>query len=138
VLNVFRMYGLMKGNRIPVEDSSALACADVHSLSVMCWNYWEEDVSGVADTVKITFAGLPAGKVMVHRYSIDNQHSNAYEAWKRMGSPQSVTAGQYRQLEQSGQLQQDGEPVSLPVTDGKSVCTLVLPAGAVSLVQLTF
>ena len=138
VLNVFRMYGLMKGNRIPVEDSSTLACADTHSLSVMCWNYWEDDVPGVADTVKIAFAGLPAGKIMVHRYTIDKEHSNAYEAWKRMGSPQSVTTEQYRQLEQSGQLQQEGEPMPLEAARGEAAYTLVLPAGAVSLVQLTY
>ncbi|HXB93224.1 MAG TPA: glycosyl hydrolase [Puia sp.] len=169
VLNVFRMYGMMRGNRLKIGvrgeaggeagggsgrdfvggvgvvpgafaggEVGALASGDAHSLSVMSWNYWADDIAGGPDTLQLAFIGLPQGKIRLTRYSIDRQHSNAYERWKEMGSPQKVTDEQYRQLEQSGQLQREGEPLSLDTSDGKASYLLVLPAGAVSLLRLEY
>ena len=40
-----------------------------------------------------------AGSVLVQHYRIDRDHSNAFEAWKRMGSPPRPTAEQTRRAE---------------------------------------
>jgi xylan 1,4-beta-xylosidase len=81
---------------------------------------------------------LPAGKVKLTEYRIDADHSNAYETWKKMGSPQSPTVTQYQLLEAAGKLQEMGPPQILPVKDGTLTISTHLPRQAVSFLRLEF
>jgi beta-xylosidase len=38
--------------------------------------------------VRIAIAGSHDGRVLLRHYRIDETHSNAWTAWKKMGSPQ--------------------------------------------------
>ncbi|PSL34913.1 GH39 family glycosyl hydrolase [Chitinophaga ginsengisoli] len=125
VLNVFRMFGMMSGDRVTVSanrmyslqtvvDSSikgtqteigALATKAATSAAVMVWNYHDEDKKGAAEPVTLTFKGIPAKKVTAKTYLIDSDHSNSYEVWKKMGSPQHPTKEQIATLEKAGKLQ---------------------------------
>ncbi|MBV9038418.1 MAG: beta-xylosidase, partial [Acidobacteriaceae bacterium] len=126
VLNVFRIAGLMSGDRVNVSSDGAgsldtlvnegvrqkpvvdaLATRSDRSLSVMVWNYQDDDVSGPAANVDLKVAGVPAEakRVLIHHYRIDNDHSNAYTVWKQMGSPEHPSAEEYAKLETAGQLQ---------------------------------
>ena len=124
VLNVFRMLGKMRGSRVAAESSAALPleavrdrgvreAADVaalatrgaRSLDVLVWNYHDDDLPAPAAAIDLTIAGLPAVTATVTHDRIDADHSNAYDAWKRIGSPQPPTADQYRALETAGRLQ---------------------------------
>ena len=49
--------------------------------------------------VTLTIDGLPAGRPTLTHYRVDSDHSNAYTAWKAMGSPQPPTPAQYAALE---------------------------------------
>jgi xylan 1,4-beta-xylosidase len=126
VLNVFRMFGMMKGKRIATEsnrmyplfsirdssvqkastDIGAIAAKDKNNVTVMTWNYHDDDLPGEAEPVQILVNGITAKKLTVTEYRIDKDHSNSYEVWKKMGSPQSPTPQQIAQLEKAGQLQQ--------------------------------
>jgi len=134
VLNVFRMAGLMRGERVAVEGASgavdALAARADREISVLVWNYNAEDVPGPETEVRIAVEGAPA-RALVREYRIDSRHSNAYAAWQRMGSPQKPTAEQYAELEAAGQLQEIGSP---RWTDARDL-DLRLPRQAVALVQ---
>ena len=44
-------------------------------------------------------------RVLLQHYRIDDHYSNAYTAWKEMGSPQEPTPEQYARLQAAGQLQ---------------------------------
>ena len=134
VLNVFRMYGLMKGNHIPVEN--AVVAADRHSLTVMVWNYTDDDLPGAVQTKTVNLTHLPAKKIKLTHYRIDDSHSNAYEVWKKMGSPQSPTPDQYKQLEQAGHLQQLEKPQTLTTNNGAITIPVTLPVHSVSLIKL--
>ena len=158
VLNVFRMYGLMTGNRIQVVNSNqipldtllrssvhgihpdihALACADKNTASVMVWNYYDADVLKEALPVTVIFKNISAKKVLIQHYRIDTDHSNAYEAWKKMGSPQTVTSEQYKQLEQSGQLELLNSPEWINAANGEAVTHFLLPSQGVSLLRLSW
>jgi xylan 1,4-beta-xylosidase len=83
-------------------------------------------------------AGLPLDvtRALVHHYRIDETHSNAYTAWKRMGSPQKPTPEQYAALEAAGQLELLDSPQWVPVAAGVTALDFVLPRHAVSLVRL--
>ena len=124
VLNVFRMYGKMSGNRVEISgnqnhtansirdlsvrgektDIGALASKDLKSAAVMLWHYHDDDVAGASQNIEVNLNGLPTKKVEISHYRIDNEHSNSYEVWKTMGSPQNPTDAQYKQLEAAGQL----------------------------------
>jgi xylan 1,4-beta-xylosidase len=124
VLNVFRMYGMMKGNRVEavsnrqyelfaVRDSGirkeqtdvgVIAAAEKKSATVMIWNYHDLDVPGKIETVALNVKGVSGKNVTYHEYRIDAENSNSYEVWKKMGSPQQPSAEQIATLEKAGQL----------------------------------
>ena len=89
-------------------DIDALATRGDREIAVMMWNYHDDDVAGARIAPwTLTICGIPATakRVLVRHYRIDQEHSNAYTAWKQMGSPQNPTPEQYAQLEAAGQLQ---------------------------------
>jgi xylan 1,4-beta-xylosidase len=139
VLNFFRMAGLMTGERVAV-DGDALATRSAREVSVMLWNYSDDDVEAPDSPVRLAIAGLPADAacVEVRHYRVDRDHSNAYAAWKQMGSPQSPTPEQYARLEAAGQLQLLESPRWLASQSGEVELSFALPRQAVSLVQVTW
>jgi xylan 1,4-beta-xylosidase len=159
VLNVFRMAGLMEGDRVAVNstgrvrtekilksgvreqpDVDALATKTEHRAAVMLWNYHDDDLQAAGTQVKVTVAGMPAGvkRVLLQHYRIDETHSNAYTVWKQMGSPQSPTPEQYTRLKQAGQLELLNSPEWMDVRDGKLLIEMELPRQATSLLRLSW
>jgi xylan 1,4-beta-xylosidase len=159
VLNVFRMAGLMGGDRVKASsdgsvdvdtivasgvrqkpDVGALAAASDHRLSVLVWNYQDDDVSGPSADIRLLASGIPpeTKRVLVRHYRIDQTHSNAYSVWKQMGSPQKPTDEQYRTLEDAGQLQLLASPHWVTVHDGEPELNFSLPLQGISLVELSW
>jgi xylan 1,4-beta-xylosidase len=153
VLNVFRMAGLMRGDRVKTESSGAvgvdailaagvrgkpdidaMAVRSERSLTVMLWNYHDDDVPGPDAPVRVSVAGIPASALLRH-YRIDQNHSNAYTVWKAMGAPQSPTPEQYAKLEAAGQLELLESPRWL---NGPAELEFALPRQAVSLLELSW
>jgi xylan 1,4-beta-xylosidase len=79
---------------------------------------------------------LANGEATLTHYRVDAEHSNSYEAWKRMGSPKAPTPEQYAQLEKAGQLAQLGDAGKIPVKDGKATAHFSLPRQGVSLLVM--
>ena len=154
VFNVFKMLGMMKGNRVEatsnqmyplkmvLDSSIRKATADVgvlatnhpQSASVLVWNYHDEDKKGTVDSVLITFKGLIKKQVVVTQYRIDDLHSNSYEAWKKMGAPQQPTAAQILTLSKSSELKTIGKPVKYNTASGPF--KFLLPRQGVSLLSI--
>jgi xylan 1,4-beta-xylosidase len=76
--------------------------------------------------------------MLMHRYSIDETHSNSCTAWKKMGSPQQPSPEQYAALEEAGELQQADSPQWITVQSGETKLGLVLPRQSVSLLQVSW
>ena len=126
VLNVFRMFSKMGGQRLDVRKRPRRAAGcdaqrrrprqarrggagqarSQNQLCVMVWHYHDDDVPGPPADVELALVGLPAGasEVRLEHFRIDEDHSNAFSAWKRMGSPQSPHAEQYDKLLAAGKL----------------------------------
>jgi xylan 1,4-beta-xylosidase len=157
VLNVFRMFGMMPGNRVPVAkglaydyqrvrdesvraeaDVNALASKDAKSAAVMVWNYHDDNLPAPDAPVSVVLTGLPGKRAVVHHYRIDQQHSNSYEVWKKMGSPKAPTATQVAELEKAGQLQQLSAPQPIRVDNGTATLNFTLPRQGVSLLLVTW
>ncbi len=159
MLNVFRMLGLMGGERIRVESSGAasldavlrdgvrqkpeingLATGRDRGTAVLMWNYHDDDVPAPEAAVRLSVESLPASarRVLLRHYRIDERHSNAYTVWKTMGSPQSPSPEQYARLEQASRLELLTSPAWLWAEGGKVELRFSLPRQAVSLVEITW
>lgn len=154
VLNVFRMFSRMGGQRVEVEsdaavplevmlrrgvrekaDVSALASLGARELTVLLWHYHDDDVAGPDAEVTLTLNGLPfpAGEARLEHFRIDQGHSNAFRAWQRMGSPQRPTSEQYASLAQAAELAALGPAKRVQITSRSTSLTFTLPRQAVSL-----
>jgi xylan 1,4-beta-xylosidase len=157
VLNVFRMLGMMTGNRAAVEnadaaglddmlrggvkqkpDIHAMASIDAHSAAVLISNYHDSAKPGPAAAIDLVVSGLPRGRLQLQHFRVDERHSNSFEAWKKMGSPQQPDAAQYADLESAGQLQTLESPRWIVAGDGSVHLTFDLPLHSVSLIRLTW
>jgi xylan 1,4-beta-xylosidase len=159
ILNVFRMAGLMSGNRVKVESSAAvtldriladgvvgnpdvdaIATRTDHGLSVLLWNYHDDDVTAPGSEVRLAISGLPGNqpRVLLRHYRIDANHSNAFTAWRQMGSPQQPSPEQYAALEAAGQLQMIESPRWVTTHAGGLECSFSLPRQGVSLMQFSW
>lgn len=139
VLNVFRMFGMMRGERVKASSSGAplvdaLAARSAESTTVLLWNYHDDDLPGPDAPVHLTLNNLPQRRLLLAHYRIDRDHSNAYTAWKAMGSPQSPTPEQQTRLEAAGRLEMMESPRW--VNGGSLTVDLVLPRHSVSLLEL--
>jgi xylan 1,4-beta-xylosidase len=158
ILNLYRMTGMMRGNRVTAEsngrvalsamqvdgvranpDVDAMAVRSDRDLSILVWNYHDDEIGGPDASVQVQIAGIPetAKRVLLHQYRIDDTHSNAWTAWKNMGSPQQPTPEQYAALEAAGQLQEFESPRWID-TSKQTTLDLRLPRQAVSLLQLSW
>ncbi|HEY7515911.1 MAG TPA: beta-xylosidase [Vicinamibacteria bacterium] len=157
VLNVFRMFARMGGRRVATESSgqvpldillgegvrgspdvAAFASAEPNRVAVMVWHYHDDDVAGPDAVVDLDVAGLPAGlgEAKVAHYRIDEHHSNAYAAWRRMGSPIAPDRDQYAELQAASALALLDAAATTGVERGAVKLRFTLPRQAVSLVTI--
>lgn len=156
VLNVFRMFGMMQGNRAAVTgdlaytaqsireksvreqtDINALATVNKTSAYVLVWNYHDDDIIDEGSPVTVRVKGIDAKRVTVTHYRIDQDNSNSYTAWKNMGSPQAPTPMQLAALKKASELAE--LPSSIVAVKNKQAdIKLQLPRQAVSLLKLTY
>jgi xylan 1,4-beta-xylosidase len=158
VLNVFRMFSKMGGQRVATKSSgevpldaiiatgvreapdvAALSSLEKNKLCVLLWHYHDDDVAGPDAQVELALNRLPSrsGKARVTRYEIDQTHSNAYAEWVRMGSPHEPNEAQYAVMKQAGQLATVSDaPAELTVSDGAATLKLTLPRQAVTLLEI--
>jgi xylan 1,4-beta-xylosidase len=158
VLNVFRMFGMMQGDRVKVQnagafsavqirdsgvyasqpDVHAFASSDAHSLSVMVWNYHDDDLPAAASKVTLLLKNIPDRKALLQHFRIDSSHSNSYEVWKKTGSSQNISAEQYKQLEDSGQLTLITASQNIEISRNETEVIFSLPRQGVSLIRLSW
>jgi xylan 1,4-beta-xylosidase len=158
VLNVFRMLGMLRGERVAVTgdqaydaasiqaagvrgartDIDALAAKDAHHIAVMVWNYHDDDIIDAGSPVELHIAGIPARQVQLRHFRIDQDHSNSYSAWKRMGSPSHPTAAQVAELQKASALAPLGADATVATRDGTATVRMQLPRQAVSLITLSY
>ena len=156
VLNVFRMLGKMSGSRVKVQSSSAatleeirdkgvrgrpdiyaIAARGARDVSVLVWNYHDDDLPAPASEIELAIDGVKNGAATITHYRVDGNHSNSYAAWLEMGSPQEPTTDQYRALERSGKLATLAPPRKIQINGGRLTERFSLPRQGVSLLVIT-
>ena len=158
VLNVFRMLGMMSGSRVEVSgdrrydfkticdssvrgkqtDINAFACTNKNTVTVLLWNYHDLDIQSAGSPVVLNIKGIPAERATLTQYRIDREHSNSYEVWKTMGSPQNPTIDQIAKLEKAGRLETLSKPSEIKINNTAAAIIIQLPRQAVSFVQIRY
>jgi xylan 1,4-beta-xylosidase len=156
VLNIFRMFGKMHGRRVEIKgdlaydftlvrdssvrgkqpDISAMATVTDSLVAVLVWNYHDLNELYPSTGVRIHLSEIPFSQATLSHYRVGRHHSNSYEVWKDMGSPQDPTELQYRELEQAGKLQLFSEPAQVTVDEGELNISLGLEGQEVSLLLI--
>ncbi|HEX4793621.1 MAG TPA: hypothetical protein VH370_07515 [Humisphaera sp.] len=158
VLNTFRMLNKMgtqrltvnstgdvgldaitrQGVRGPSSDIHALASRDDRRITIIAWNYHDDEVPGPQAEVTLNVGGLPADvtKLTLTESRVDDTHSNAHTVWKNMGSPKTPTPEQRAQIEAASELATLRSGIDVPAKDGTAAIKLTLPREAVSLIEL--
>ena len=157
VLNVFRMFSKMSGQKIAVESSaglkadsirksnvrgaadvSAYASCDKNKTAVLVWHYHDDDLPGADAEITLQLKGISfQGEARVTHYRIDAEHGNSFEAWKKMGSPLPLSAKDFSTLEKAGQLAELEAPKNISVSNGAAEIKFALPRQGVSLLVIT-
>lgn len=153
VLNVFRMFGMMNGKRVEVSgnpysaeeviekgvidkpDINALASKNENNLTVMVWNYHDDDVLKEIADIEISINGMIDGRVLLSHYRVDQKFSNSFTKWTELGKPQKVSDDQFKEIELAGQLKLYTSPEWIDVKDGKAIVRFSLPGQGVSFLK---
>jgi xylan 1,4-beta-xylosidase len=163
VLNAFRMLGLLGDERVMASSSGGLAAEEVvrngvrampdinviatrknHEIEILVWNYHDDDVPFPATSINLSITGLPADlpagekRGLLEHFRVDSDHSNAFTAWKEMGSPKSLSDVDQKRLESAGQLQLLSSPAWVEMPQGSLKLHFALPRQGVSLVRLSW
>jgi xylan 1,4-beta-xylosidase len=158
VINVFRMFQLMEGRRVSATSDSQIPLDEIMArgvrdrpdvgvlasyakgkLAIFVWHYHDDDVAGEDAQVSLALTGLPkelSRNAKLTHYRIDDSHSNAYAAWKRMGSPLALNDKQYAELDKADGLETLAAPSPLKISKGKAKLEFTLPRQAVSLLVI--
>jgi xylan 1,4-beta-xylosidase len=160
VFNVHRMMAHMSGRRIEATSSgdpgveaiiksgvrtapdiAAIASIDQDKkqAAVLVWYYHDDDLPGPTADIDLGIAGLPADLKQAHltHYRVDDDHGNAFTAWKKLGSPVTLSIAQYKELQAASQLTAlKDAPSETAVANGVANLKFPLPRQGVSLVIL--
>jgi len=152
VLNVFRMFARMQGRRVAASSSRQLQLDDIlangvrgdadvgvmasrsaDQVAVLVWHYHDDDLPGPEAQVELTVRGLPGNFTHVEHFRIDEDHSNAYAAWRRMGSPIAPDKPGWDSLRAAGQLAALQDASTIAVNQRQVGLRFALPRQGVSL-----
>jgi xylan 1,4-beta-xylosidase len=157
VLNVFRLFAQLGDTRIAARSSSQIpltamveqgvrGAPDIGTiatrtadgkLAILIWYYHDDDLAGPDAAVRVSLAGLGRGKGRKFtEWLVDENHANAFSAWKAMGSPQSPDAAQYAVLEKASQLAPVGPARRVAVSGGRASLDVTLRRQGVALLVL--
>lgn len=158
VLNVFRMFGQMGRERVESGSTGAAALeeivkngvrggADVGALAsrgggkvtVMLWNYHDDDTAGPEAEIELEVRGMEGkvGKALVREWRVDGEHSNSYAAWRKLGSPQPPSAEQEREIRRQAGLEMGRAAEWVKTEGGALIWKLRLPRQGVALVEMS-
>jgi xylan 1,4-beta-xylosidase len=114
-------------------DVGVIATGDAEQVAVLVWHYHDDDLPGPDARIDLAIRGLPRNFTRLAHYRIDGDHSNAYAAWQRMGSPIAPDKAGYESLRTAGKLATMQEPSDIVLTRGQARLAFALPRQGVSL-----
>ena len=146
ILNAYRLLSRMAPEMIPVETSDsdenviAYASCDKQRITVVITNYQSDKINndGMSYPVSLTINTHwnQNTKISVRHWRIDEDHSNAYTVYKKLGAPVLPNPIEIDAVKSRMGLELFEEPVNRQVADLKNI-EFQLPCNAVSLIEIT-
>lgn len=157
VLNAFKLLGSLRGERLPVTSSGALALSDIlaegvrqqpdidalaaidgERVMILVWHYHDELAPAPPAHVTLEVALPPAlgASLAVTHTRVDDENGNAFTLWAAQGRPEAPTPAQLAELRQAMEpvVLQSGERVA--VERGAVSLSFDLPRFGISLLTL--
>lgn len=158
VLSAFKLLGKLRGERLEVHSSGALALEDLEQsgvrgepdidalatrderqLQVLVWHYHDDLVPAPAARVTLEVA-VPAAlgeRLLLRHQRVDDAHGNAFTAWQAQGRPAPPSAQEREQL-LTAMSSLELEPARVVRAEGGVVTvSFELPRFGVSLLTLS-
>ena len=156
VLNVFRLFAMLGPERIAATSDHQIGLDRIVAegvrgspdvgvlatrgpdgrIAVLVWHYHDDDLPGPDAAVHLSLSGLAGSARSLTRWQVDKTHSNAFTAWRAMGSPASPNAKQYDALETAAKLASVEPPRAVAVSGGRAAIDFTLPRQGVALLTL--
>ena len=136
--NAVALEAILKEGVRAKPDVAALASVDTNKLCVLVWHYHDDDVRGPDAAIDLTLQGVNFTKANLEHFRIDQEHSNAFTTWLKLGSPPQPTAEQYAQLERAGRLATFEPKKTVQAENGRLSVAFKLPRQGVSLLVFTY
>jgi xylan 1,4-beta-xylosidase len=128
--NAFKLLHTLGDERVDVHsDSALLTSRDDGTLALALWNYAPPQESGSTKTFTLQLKGTNAQHALISR--VDHDHGDFHSMYEKMGSPQSPTQAQIRQLQQAAALP---PPEDRPIENG--TLTITIPAHGLAVIEL--
>ncbi|MCX7872789.1 MAG: beta-xylosidase [Verrucomicrobiae bacterium] len=158
VFNAFRMFSMLGERKLKSENPSspgieelmkrsvrgdlpdvdAFATRSSNSIRILVWHYHDNGTTGEDVNVELTIDNLkPAsGKARIEHYRIDENHSNAYTVWKKLGSPQNPTEDQIKMVKEASNLVLFEPGKEINYIGGQYSLKIPMPRQSISLIIL--
>jgi xylan 1,4-beta-xylosidase len=149
VFNAFKLLHQLGDIRIDLTGGTtsdgvngcATISADSNAVQVLLYNHYNGGGANIAtsDNVTLTVNNIPfaPGTVGVQQLVVDGTRSNAYRAWKTMGSPAQPSATQWTTLIAAAELANQDPPTTVTLTGKTFTKTFPLYYYGVTLIKLT-
>lgn len=142
VFNSYVLLSRLGSQRLPTKSKAegfgrkfgVLPTKDGDILSIMVWNFEDGIEDHVNDrTIRLYIENTNIkGKYRLVHYRIDDEHSNAYSIWLKLGRPSSPSIDEIKMIREGEGLQLY-EPVKDVALDGDMELEFYMPMHSVSL-----
>jgi xylan 1,4-beta-xylosidase len=157
VLNVFRMFARLGPQQVTANSSGQVPLSQILSdgvrgapdvgvlatraengrVDILLWHYQDDDVSGPLADVHLGLTGLAPGLERRARvWRVDRENSDAFTAWKAMGSPPVPTKQQIARLVSASRMAARPLRVAPRSSNGSVSLERRLPLQSVELIEL--
>ena len=148
VFNAYKLLHKMKNTMLSVSGGTtaspgvnlaATVSAGNDTICILIYNHLDnaDGNSATVDSVALTVSNIPFTNVKAEHWVVDRTHSNAYEAWINLGSPQNPSDSQWTTLANASRLAYYDNPATSSITGGSYSKKIAQNFYSVGLLQLT-
>jgi len=144
--NAFKMLRMLGRSRIRIlggnSEVNGIATYNDEKITIILHNCLYDIKRAEGDSrynriINLKVENIPWSKVKVEHYRIDDLRSNAYTAWKQIGSPKDCTDEQMEYLKSKMNLELLEEPCTVDTVIGIYRAQFGLPMPSVSMIVIT-
>jgi len=129
-------YGDLNGYTAGPEFNGWVTEREDGSFAILLYTHHDDWDIEEEFSAELQLSAFPGSEAVVRHYRIDAGHSNTYEVWKSLGSPDWPDASALDLLHRSEGLQLLCEPYTKEAEEGVLSLKFTIPAHAVSLLEV--